>query len=101
MSNIIERISASNPNKEDLAELREELERLSKADYTHVDRSMLVDIRDVEPDESLPTLERIIDYIKRIKNPYCYLCDGLVVSVRFNGSRSLADCLRDAVLEGG
>ena len=99
MSDIIERINAKNPSREDLMELQEELERLSREDYKKVDRSTLVDIMYVEPDESLPPLERIIDYIKRIKNPYCYLCDGMVVSVRFNGSRSLADCLRDAVLE--
>ncbi|MBO6239491.1 MAG: hypothetical protein J6O61_01265 [Butyrivibrio sp.] len=100
MSDIIERINAKNPSREDILELQKELERLSREDYRKVDRSTLVDIMYVEPDESLPPLERIIDYIKRIKNPYCYLCDGIVVSVKFSGTRSLADILKEAVLGG-
>lgn len=100
MSNIIERIDARNPSMEDLVEFKEELERLSKADYRHVDRSTLIDIRDVEPNDALPPLERLIDYVKRIKNPYCYLCDGIVISVKFSGTRPLAECLKEAVLGG-
>ena len=100
MSNIIERINAQNPTKEELKEFKEELERLSRADYRHVDRSTLVDIRDIEPNMELPPLERIIDYVKRIKNPYCYLCDGVVVSVKFSGTRPLSECLKEAIIGG-
>ena len=39
---------------------------------THtIDRDDLVDISTVKIDQSLPRDERIADYIRQIKNPYC------------------------------
>ena len=36
-----------------------------------IDRDKLVDIRDVVINTDLPKEERIKDYIRQIKNPYC------------------------------
>jgi len=58
----------------------------------------LVDIRDVHVDASLPKLERIVEYIRQIKNPYHFKCGEFVVSVKYakNGV-SLEDCLERIV----
>lgn len=48
-----------------------------------VDRDALVDIRTVRVDPSLPQQERVADYIRQIKNLYCYLDNGVVVHISF------------------
>lgn len=44
----------------------------SDFDIRDVDRSTLVDIRDVKVNTALPKRERILDFIRQIGNPYCY-----------------------------
>jgi len=47
----------------------------------------------VEIHEELPQAERIADYIKQIKNPYCYKSHGVVVKISFAGKCSLEESL--------
>ena len=63
-----------------------------------IDTDDLVDIRDVQVDASLPKFERIVEYIRQIKNPYHFKCGEFVVSVKYaqNGI-SLEDCLERLV----
>ncbi|MCD7943910.1 MAG: hypothetical protein LUH43_03340 [Clostridia bacterium] len=79
--------------KEEAAELLERLEEMKRVDVRTVDVSTLVDIADVKIDTSLPPLERVLDFIRQIKNPYCYLDGGIVVKVSFAGRRSMEDSL--------
>lgn len=57
-----------------LAEMRD-------IDIKTVDRSTLVDMNTVKIDASLPQKERMQEFIRQIKNPYCYLDQGIVVKV--------------------
>lgn len=75
----------------------EELEKMKETDIRSVDRSTLVDISDVKIDTSLPERERVLDYIRQIKNPYCYMDRGIVVKVNFSGKKSLEDCIKDCI----
>ena len=56
-----------------------------------------VDIRTVAKeslDGSLSREERISDYIKQVKNPYCVQCNGIIVKMNFSQSgESLEDKL--------
>ena len=45
-----------------------------------INESELVDISTVKINTDLPVKERIKDYIRQIKNPYCYLDHGVVVT---------------------
>ena len=101
MANIIETIDPKNPSKEDLAALIEELKKLREVDIRTVDKNDLVDIDSVKIRTELPILERTIDYIKQIKNPYCYKMKDIVIKVSFLGERSISDCIRDALYGGG
>ncbi|MCC8027540.1 MAG: hypothetical protein LIP16_19830 [Clostridium sp.] len=53
-------------------------------DIMSVHRDSLVDISSVTVDESKPKNERILDFIEKIKNPYCFKCGDTVVSVQFS-----------------
>lgn len=59
------------------------LEELKNVDIRTVDRDSLVDINDVKIDMNLPREERLIEFIRQIKNPYCYRCGKVVVKVSF------------------
>lgn len=72
---------------------QEQLEQMRSIDPRTVDVSTLVDIDTVEIDKSLPKRERILDYIGQIKNPYCYIHNGIVVKISFAGKEKLEDCV--------
>ena len=72
----------------------EELQEMAAVDIRTVDRSTLVELDDVEIHEELPQAERIVDYIKQIKNPYCYKSHGVVVKISFAGENRLEDTLK-------
>lgn len=59
------------------------LEEMRNIDIRTVDRDSLVDINDVKIDMNLPREERLIEFIRQIKNPYCYRCGKVVVKISF------------------
>ncbi len=61
-----------------------ELEEMSRIDIRTVDPDTLVDIRDVKINHELPKEERILDYIRQIKNPYCFKHGKIIVKVSFS-----------------
>ena len=77
--------------------LTDRLQKMSQVDIRTVDSKELVDIESVKIRTDLPDAERVIDFIKQIKNPYCYLYHGMIVKVSFSGKRRLEDCLKDCL----
>ena len=62
---------------------------------TNNGQDILVDIRDVSVDKSLPKEERIAAFVQQIKNPYCFRCGAFVVNAHFTpGGRTLEECLQ-------
>ena len=60
-----------------------ELDYMYRLEINNTEKSSLVDIQGVKIDPELPWVRRIENYLGQIKNPYCYLCDGTVVGIRF------------------
>lgn len=58
-------------------------EQMKNIDIRTVDPKELVERQLVKVDMSLPREERIKEYIKQIKNPYCYLDGDVIVKVSF------------------
>lgn len=77
--------------------LAEQLREMAQTDIRDVDPAELVDIESVEIRSDLPNDERMADFIRQIKNPYCYLYKGMIVKVSFSGRRRLEDCLKDCL----
>ena len=46
--------------------------------------AVLVDIRNVTVDKNLPREERIVEYVRQIRNPYCFRCGKFTVRARFS-----------------
>lgn len=77
--------------------LVEQLQEMAQVDIRTVDPKELVDIESVKIRTGLPDEERVADYIRQIKNPYCYLYKGMVIKISFSGKRRLEDCLKDCL----
>lgn len=70
-----------------------ELEKMKAVDPRTVDRSTLVQRKDVKVRSKGTKQERIMDYIEQIKNPYCYLEGKTVVKISFaETDRTIEDC---------
>jgi len=72
-----------------------ELKKMSNVKISEVDKTKLVDIKSIIIDTDLPIKERLENFIEKIKNPYCYLCDDIVVKIEFSDTgKSLDDLLK-------
>lgn len=59
------------------------------------DWERLVDIREVSVNKDLPKAERIVSFVRQIKNPYRFRCGEFVVNVSFSSEgRTLEECLQ-------
>lgn len=71
----------------------DELKKMSEIDIRTVDKNTLVNADDIQIQADLPQQERIANYIRQIKNPYCYLSHGMIVKISFSGKDTLEHCL--------
>lgn len=76
-----------------------QLQKMRSVDITQVDRSTLVDIRNIHIDPTLPTAQKMQSYLEQIVNPYCFLCGDTPVKIRFvSESKTLKQSLCDYFL---
>lgn len=59
------------------------LEAMKNVDVKTVDPSTLVDVDQVKVNTELSQKERLIDYIRQIKNPYCFKVGKMIVKLSF------------------
>ncbi|MFI3214200.1 MAG: hypothetical protein R3Y24_12775 [Eubacteriales bacterium] len=70
------------------------LQELKDIDVREVNRDELVERSTIKFKANVSREERIQDYIRQIKNPYCYLDGGNVVKISFgNTDATMEDCL--------
>ena len=76
-----------------------ELRTMQITDILSVSAESLVDINDVSVNKDLSKKERIAEFIKQIKNPYCFKCGDFIVKARYTETGlSMEDCLQSIVL---
>ena len=74
---------------------KSQLQQMKNENITQVNRSTLVDIRNVHIDSSLPPIAKAQSYLEQIGNPYCFLCGDMPVRVRFvTEEKTLKESLR-------
>lgn len=76
-------MNKTNVNKIETKLFTEKLREMEKVDIRTVDKGTLVDRGNVKIDKNMSREERILSYIEQIKNPYCYLDNGVVVKISF------------------
>ena len=59
----------------------------------------LADIRHVSVNKDLSREERIAEFLRQIKNPYCFKCSKFTVRAQFaDNGVSLEDCLKQVLI---
>lgn len=72
------------------------LNSLCQTDIQAVDIQNLVDISDIKIDTAMGKNERIRNFVRDIKNPYCFRCKNTIVKVSFcNDGSSFQELLQD------
>ena len=76
-------------------ESKHTLEQQRNSDIMSCDPNLLVDLREVEIDTSLPVHKRMEQFLRQVGNPYLFRVDGIVVKASFlpQMGRSLSDIL--------
>ncbi|MBP1736420.1 MAG: hypothetical protein H6Q60_301 [Oscillospiraceae bacterium] len=69
---------------EDFAFTKVDFEALKQVDVRTVDRDTLVDIGTLKIDGNLPREERLKEFVRQVKNPYCFKVGKIAVSVSFS-----------------
>jgi hypothetical protein len=76
-----------------------DFEAMRAVDIRTVDPATLVDIRDVKVNSTLPQRERVLDFIRQVKNPYLYKCGKMAVKISFGETEAtLEDKLESYLL---
>ncbi len=83
----------------DMEEIFRAIQELKNVDVRTVDPAALAEIDDVAVNTALPYHERMIDYYKQIKNPYCFKHGKTIIKVGFaDTNQSLEDRLESYML---
>ena len=61
------------------------LYEMSRVEIDKIDPSILVDIDNIDINHTLPYEEKILCFIRQIKNPYCFISGGVPVRICFAG----------------
>lgn len=60
-----------------------DFEAMRSIDIRTVDPATLVDIRDTKVDADKPLPERMMDFVRQVRNPYCFRCGDTIVKVSY------------------
>ena len=71
---------------------------MARLSYILNKKDNLVDICEVKVDTSLPPAERMADYIRQIKNPYCFKCGNIAVKIKFAGAATFEECMESYLI---
>lgn len=75
------------------------LTNLQNINIETVEKKSLVDLSTVIMNPDLEKKEKLAKYIQQIRNPYCFVCDGIVVKVSFDkNGKSLEEKLSNYFL---
>ena len=73
--------------------LVQDLIKMKNTDIRTVSRDDLVDIDTVKINVNDAPEQKVSEYIKQVKNPYCFLCGEYVVKLEYSKEgRTIEDC---------
>ncbi len=61
----------------------DEFLRMKLSDVQKVDENALTDINNIHIDQKSLPLDRLISYTEQTNNPFCFICEGVVVKLNY------------------
>ena len=74
------------------------VEEMKAVDIRTVHPEELVDITKLSIDKSLEGDDRKAEFIRQVKNPYCYRVGNIIVISRYSGGATLTERFQELVL---
>ncbi|MBP3805665.1 MAG: hypothetical protein J6I76_17560 [Oribacterium sp.] len=69
------------------------VEEMKNVDIRTVDPETLVDVTKIKIDDNLSPRERVAEFVRQVKNPYCFRVGDMVVkNVYANNGVTLQEC---------
>ena len=78
--------------------MKKVIENMKKISIKECDKEQLTDLSSVVIDSEKSKKERILDYLRQVKNPYCFKVGDVAVRLVFDeGGRSFQQCMEELV----
>ena len=78
--------------------LKNKLEDSKKMEINKTEIDEIDNINEIEIDKEKPSSTRIIDFIKKSKNPYMFLVDDMKVKIEYgNNDRKINQCINSLI----
>ena len=78
--------------------MRKAIEEMKQLSIKECDKEQLMDLKSIEIDEEKSKEERILDYIRQVKNPYYFKVGDVAVRLSFDeGGRTFQECMEELV----
>lgn len=61
-----------------------DFDKLKNVDVRTVDISTLTDIGKIKINRELPKADRLHAFVREVKNPFCFICNGMVVKISYS-----------------
>lgn len=73
-------------------------ENLANCTYISENHEKLVDLKEIQLDESKSVHERMLDFLEKVRNPYLFRVGDMIVKVNFFGKESLQSKIEELIL---
>ena len=73
-------------------------ENLANCTYISENHEKLVDLKEIQLDESKSIHERMLDFLEKVRNPYLFRVGDMIVKVNFFGKESLQSKIEELIL---
>lgn len=78
--------------------MKKVIENMKQISIKECDKEQLTDLSSVVIDSEKSKEERILDYLRQVKNPYCFKVGDVAVRLVFDeGGRSFQQCMEELV----
>lgn len=78
--------------------MKKVIENMKQISIKKCDKEQLTDILNIEIDETKSKQERMMDYLRQVKNPHYFRVGDVAVHLVFNeGGRSFQQCMEELV----
>ena len=78
--------------------MRKVIESMKHISIKECDKEQLVDLSSIEIDVERSKQERMLDYLRQVKNPYYFKVGDVAVRLVFDeGGRSFQECMEELV----
>ena len=84
---------------EDYIKLQSKLQLGKNSDVKYVKESDIDDIEKLDINTNLPKIQRMINFLKDVKNPYIFMVNGIKVKFEFSKNNiSINQCFENLII---